>query len=70
MRRWPGARWPDQLDFLHGFGVGLGVAAVGLLPSAGTSFAPAGRLSWGGSRGLGLRLSLVGPGSTVAFDDL
>jgi hypothetical protein len=57
-----------RVHFLHGFGVGLGAAALGLLPDNGVSFAPAARLSFGGPGGLGLRLSAVGLGSAVSFE--
>jgi hypothetical protein len=57
-----------RAHFLHGFGVGLGVAALGMLPGDGTSIAPAARLSWGAERGHGVRLALVGLGSPVTFE--
>ena len=56
-----------RTHFLHGFGIGLGAAALGVVSDGGTSFVPAARLSWGGSNGFGLRLSLVGLGSGVTF---
>jgi hypothetical protein len=52
--------------FLHGIGIGLGVAALGA--GGGPSYAPAARLSWGAASGFGLRLSVVGLGSEVTFE--
>jgi hypothetical protein len=54
-----------RLHFLHGFGVGLGAAALDAFGSAGPSYAPALRLSYGAAAGRGARLSFVGPGSAV-----